>query len=291
MSRPVGTAAAPPADASRVAAIRNSLDLKDKGAVEAFGERARREVTASVERLLSEVRTRDVIESGEIVTRAADLLDPLDPAALIPKGGLSDLFSGRKVRLDRFRSRFDGAGRSLEDYADDLKERAERLARKSQALNNLHEQARTFILELDAYLEAGRLRLAEAAGAANEKLAENAERLTHRLAELETVRRAAVEQLPLVRVVQNIDAPISEAVDDAIAAIGHWRSDWSDRLGMQLDRRTRIRPDEVGLADAKSSLGQALHSVQSALAEARARRSDVEEHMDRAAKACRAAKS
>ncbi|MBS0294794.1 MAG: toxic anion resistance protein [Proteobacteria bacterium] len=287
MSRPVGSVAAPPADASRVAAIRNSLDLRDKAACEGFGERAKREVVAGVDRLLSEVRTRDVIESSELLKNASGALDPLDPQDLIPKGGLSGLFSGREARLSRFRSRFDGAGRSLQDFAADLKERGERLARKAQALNHLHEQARTFILELDAYLEAGRAKLVEAVG--QEKLAENAERLKTRLAELEQVRRAAVEQLPLVRMVQNIDAPISESVEQATAAIARWRADWSDRLGMQLDKRVRIRPDGAGLNQAKAELGQALGAVQAVLAEARARRAEAEEHMDRAARACRAA--
>ena len=288
MSRSVGSAAAPPADASRVAAIRNSLDLKDRSAVEVFGERAKREVVASVERLLAEVRTRDVIESSELLRNASGALDPLDPQDLIPKGGLSGLFAGRQARLIRFRSRFEGAGRSLEDFAADLKERGDRLARKAQALNHLHEQARGFILELDAYLEAGRARLAEAAG--QDRLAENAEKLKARMAELDAVRRAAIEQLPLVRMEQNIDAPISEAVEQATAAIGRWRADWSDRLGIKRDKRTRIRPDEIGLAGAKTDLGKALSHVHAALAEARARRAEAEEEMDRVAKACRSAK-
>ena len=57
--------ATPPADASRVAAIRNSLDLDDAEAVAAFGERARLEVAATVQRILAEVRSAEALEAAD----------------------------------------------------------------------------------------------------------------------------------------------------------------------------------------------------------------------------------
>lgn len=278
--------AAPAADAARVAAIRNNLDLKDKGSIETFGERARREVVASVDRLVSEVRTRDLIEAGEILRHAIETVGDLDPARLKPSG-LSAMFGGRGSRLSWFRGRFEAASRSLEDLADDLKERADRVERKTQALNNLHEQARTFILELDAYLEAGRARHAEVGQGASEKQVEGAERLVKRLTDLRASRATAIEELPLVRIIQNVDTPLADIMNGAIAAMTRWRDDWSDRLGVKLDKRMRIRPDEVGLAQSKAQLIDALKAADAALAEARARRAEAEELMDSAAKRVR----
>ncbi|NEX92240.1 toxic anion resistance protein, partial [Caulobacter sp. 17J65-9] len=149
------------ADASRVAAIRNSLDLNDAEAVVLFGERARREVTASTERLLAEVRGRDVAESAEILKRAAKTIDALDASTLEARG----LFASHAGRLKKFRAGFEEAAAMIEGLEGDLKERAERLSHKVKALNALHDQAKTFILELDAYLDAGRAGLTEAAKA------------------------------------------------------------------------------------------------------------------------------
>jgi uncharacterized protein YaaN involved in tellurite resistance len=280
--------AAPPADAARVAAIRNSLDLKDKGSIDSFGERARREVVASAERLVSEVRTRDLIEAGEIIRHAIETVGELEPARLTPTG-MAAMFGGRRQRLGWFRGRFETVGHVIDDLASDLKERADRIERKTQALNHLHEQARTFILELDAYIEAGRGRRAEMGQGASEKQLEGAERLGHRVEDLSAGRAAAIEELPLVRIVQNIDAPLGETMNGALDALSRWRSDWSDRLGLKLEKRARVRPDEHGMAHAKAELIEALKAADRTLAEARARRSETEELMDAAARRVRAA--
>lgn len=286
--------AAPKADASRVASIRNSLNLTDASAVEAFGERARREVTAGVDRLAAEVRSRDITDAIEILKHAQGLIDALDPSSLTPGGGLAALVNGREARLERFRRQFESASKQLEGLNGDLMERAERLDRKAGSLNHLHDQAKTFILELDAYLEAARLRIGElshldaaSAPKADRQQLDGAERLQKRLAELETVRRAAVEQLPLVRIVQNVDGPLHGVMEAAVNAVKAWRSDWSERLGMHLGRNVRVRPDEVGLAQSKAALTSAMQRAVADLGEAKGRRSEAEEQMDVAARTAR----
>jgi uncharacterized protein YaaN involved in tellurite resistance len=283
MSNTVGAPVAPQADASRVAAIRNSLDLKD---VEGFGEKARRAVGASVERLHAEVKTRDLSDLSDVLRRAGDAVQALEPALLTPTG-MAAMFGGRKRRLNWFRNRFDQASRSLDNLTTELRDRAQKIERKTQSLNTLHEQARSFILELDAHLEAGRVRGAEALAQGTDKAAEAAARLKRRIGDLEGMRLKAVQQLPLVRMVQNVDAPVGDAVEHAAAAIAAWKTDWSERLGLQLDPRARIRPDEGGLAEAKSKLLASLDAIEKALAEARARRSEAESELEQAAKSAK----
>ncbi len=275
--------AAPRADASRVAAVRNSLDLKDRGALETFGERARREVVASIERLLAEVRTRDITEAGEILREMSGVISGLETSGLTPKSGMGGMFDSREGRLDRFRSRFDSQWKVLKGLCDDLTERGDRMTRRVASLNTLHEQTRTFVLELDAYLDAGRTRAQETMAAP----ADNLERFQARLAELGEVRLAAISQLPLVRRVQNTDAPLGEAVKAPVAVLQRWRADWIDRLGMRLERGVRIRPDEAGLEAARAEALKALAAAQDVIAEARARRGEAESAMDAAAKTVR----
>ncbi len=268
MSRSVGAVAAPPADASRVAAIRNSLDIKDKSAIDGFGERARREVGAGIERLHAEMRTRDLADMSDLLKRAADVVKGLEPAMLTPTG-MAAMFGGRARRLAWFRSRYEAAAQTLDAMTNDLRARAAQVEKRSQSLNHLHEQARAFILELDAHLEAGKARGADLAS-------ETADRLGARLSELEALRTRAVRQLPLVRMVQNIDAPAGQIVDHAAAAMAAWKADWADRLGMHLDSRAKLRPDQGGLDLAKADLIKALDSADATLGEARARRGEAE---------------
>ena len=160
------TIAAPAADAARVAAIRNNLDLNDAGEIAAFGERACRDVAASVERIAVEVRNGDLAEALDVLAKAREAISRLDPSELEPRGGLDSLFNGRTARLHRFRKAYDSAGASVQADAVAVDERRQQVERRIGVLNGLHEHARSFILELDAYLEAGRQRLAAARAAA-----------------------------------------------------------------------------------------------------------------------------
>lgn len=272
--------ATPPADASRVAAIRNSLDLNDAEAVAAFGERARLEVAASVQRILAEVRSAEVAEASDQLRKTAELIAGKDPARLTVRGPMR-LFVGRRKRLARFAAEFQDAAALVATLAGDLGEGAERLARRSAALDRLHSQAKTFILELDAYVDAGRLAKAGARAPSGEAI----ETLDERLAALTGARRCAVEQLSLVRLVQNVDTPLAEALAHAAGAARRWVADWTDLLGLTPERRgKRIRPDDVALYETKAQALEGLAAPTTAVVEARRRRGDAEGQMEQAAR-------
>lgn len=280
MSAELKAIATPPADASRVAAIRNSVNLRDREALSAFGERARLEVAASVQRILAEVRSAEAAEATDLLRHAAELIEARDPARL-QVGGLARLFTGRRRRLAAFRTEFQDAVAVLDTVSGDLGERAERLARRASVLDRLHEQARTFILELDAYLDAGR----QAVATAREDAAEARRVIEARLETLTVARRCAIEQLSLVRVVQNVDAPTADALAAAVRAARRWAADWTELLGLSAERRgKRMRPDIVALYETKALALEGLVAPTAALAEARLRRLDAESEMEQAAR-------
>jgi uncharacterized protein YaaN involved in tellurite resistance len=272
--------ASPPADPSRVAAIRNSLDLDDAEAVAAFGERARLEVAATVQRILAEVRCAEAQAAAEQLRKATEIIAAADPLRLEVRG-LMRLFVGRRKRLARFKAEFQHTAALVEALAGDLSEGGERLARRSVALDRLHGQAKTFILELDAYLDAGRL----AKAGARERSAAAIETLDERLEALAAARRCAIEQLSLVRVVQNVDAPLSDALSEAARAARRWVTDWTELLGLTPERRRkRIRPDAVALCETKALTLEGLTAPSAAVAEVRRRRADAESEMEQAAR-------
>lgn len=277
--------AAPAADASRVAAIRNKLDLRSASEIAGFGERARKDVLAGIERLLTEVRTNPPGDAADRLKGAQGRIEKLDPGELEPRGGLDNLFNGRTARLHRFRRAFDGAGLALQELAVELDARAEKIERQSGALNGLHEQARALILEMDAYLDAGRARLAEARAAVGDAAAEPtpADRLAARLDELNRARSAALQQLPLVRVVQNAEAFLAEDLGRARASLDAWRTSWSELLGM--GQGDRVRPHIPALAESKLKAVQAIGRTLAGLADHNARRADGETRMKAAAAA------
>ena len=77
--------AAPAADASRVAAIRNKLDLRSPSDIAGFGERARKDVLAGIERLLAEVRANPLGDAADRLKGAQGRIEKLDPSELEPR--------------------------------------------------------------------------------------------------------------------------------------------------------------------------------------------------------------
>jgi uncharacterized protein YaaN involved in tellurite resistance len=302
--------ASPAADASRVAAIRNKLDLSDTDAVAGFGEPARKGVLAGIERFLVEVRNNPVGDAVERLNSARARLESLDPSELEPRGGFDSLFNGRSARLHRFRRAFESVAAEFDVLAAEMGARVQKIGQQSEALNGLHEQARTLILELDAYLDAGRARLADArsaaaaepqvqpqadpaasaavdAAAANPAMlmpapkVSSAERLAGRLDDLDRARSATLQQLPLARVVQNADAFLADDLARVGAILAAWRKAWSDLLG--IGRGDRARPHMPALAEAKLNAVQSLGRVTAALDDQGARRSEAEVRMKTAA--------
>lgn len=294
--------AAPAADAARVAAIRNNLNLDDRAGVAGFGEAARKALLAGAERLAAEIKGADLKGARDRLNAAQEKIEKLDPSDLEPRGGLDNIFNGRVARLHRFRRAYEHAGQAVADLAADLEARAKAMAARSDALNGLHEQARALILELDAYLEAGRARLAEAkvsalasvaeaplAGAATEVLGNEetrpaavadlspAERLAARLADLDRARSAALRQLPLVRVVQNADAFLVDDLARGRAALAEWRAAWGEMLG--IGRGDKIRPHIPALAESKRAAVDAIRGVLKGLSSGEARRGEAQARM------------
>lgn len=284
--------AAPAADAGRVASIRNTIDLTDATALAVFGERARREVIGCVDRVLSEVRGSDLVEADALLVQAERLPAELDLAPLYKK----TLFGNGKRRA-RLLERFRQVGLTLEGVAQGLRERADRLRRKTAVLDGLHAQAKQFVLELDAYLDAGRVAVASAprtlapVGEENAPVVqvapvEQTGTLVRRLDDLAAVRAGAIRELALVRVIQNVDAPMAERLSAVADAIDGWRKDWRELLGVDQPKR-KIRPDRTMLDQTRADLLAAIGLARAPMAEERGRRDETERAMQSHAQSAR----
>lgn len=284
--------AAPAADPGRVASVRNTIDLTDAAALAVFGDRARRDVIACVDRLLAEVRGSDVSDCDKMLVQADQAVRGVDVAPLARKG-----WFGAGDRRRTVKARFDTADGTLDALSHDLSDRLARMRRRAETLEGLHEQAKTCILELDAYLDAGRAAIAgapktlAAVGEENAPVVQIAPvmqtgTLSRRLDDLAAVRLAAIRQLPLVRLVQNVDAPLAERLAKATDAIRTWRKDWRELLGYATPHK-KIRPDFVALEDTRRACLEALDAVRRPLSEERARREEAERRMQEHAQTVR----
>ena len=265
-----------PVDLARVEAIRAGLTPSAD-----FAEDARAAVAACIDRLRADARSGELTECSALLTHLKSRLDPLDPKALVPRGGLAGLFDGHGKRLKSFRLAFTEAGRAISDTAAELSEKLAAVERKHGVLDQLIEDSRKAVETLNAHVVAGRAWLA-AQPAPGEGEADPAAEFRSRVDALAGTAAVAVRQLPLVRAIQNSEGRTVDALRRAIDGLADWRKGWTAGLGLEGKRPRRIRPDAVALWRDREAVSGKLKAAEGEVAESRTRRSDVERRLEAA---------
>lgn len=100
------------ASPGEVARIENGIDIRDRAAISVFGDRAQQAVSDYADKILSQIRNRDLGDTGTLLTDIIMKAKNLDPASLKEEGFLSNLFSSFKARLERFQGEVRGCRRA-----------------------------------------------------------------------------------------------------------------------------------------------------------------------------------
>jgi len=215
------------ADPAEVARIEEAIAIDDRAGITVYGDGAQRAVTDFADRILSEIKNKDIGEAGKLLTDILLKAKKLDPASLKEKGFLGGLFGNMQARLERFKEEFQDVAEQIDRIDLQLDQHKDTLRRDIAILDDMHEQTKASILKLDAYVQAGKNFIerfrnedlakfkaaAEAAtGAASgggmleaqtyqDKL-QALDRLEKRVFYLQQARQLGIQQLPQIRIVQ-----------------------------------------------------------------------------------------
>jgi len=232
---PVQAAEPIKADPQALARIRSEISLDDRAKISTFGDRAQRNVTGYADRILAQTRNKDIGETGELLAQIVMKAKRLDPASIEKEGLLQRLFGGMKAQVEKFRLRFDDVAGQIDAIAVELDKRREGLRRDIAMLDDLHEETKASITDLETYIAAGKAFAAEfrmgqlaALKARAEEAAKAGEgaglmeaqefrdaeqaldRLEKRVFYLEQARQIGIQQLPQIRIVQASDETLME---------------------------------------------------------------------------------
>ena len=222
-----------PADASAVARIKSEIDISDRSRLVTFGERAQRSVVEFADRILAQTQNRELGATGKLLSDVLAKARGLDPADLKDKGFLARLFSSAEARLRRFTERFNDVASQIDRIGLDLDRNKEVLRRDIALLDELFEQTKTALGQLDAHIAAGKGfaddfrggRLVEMqksaggqSGSSEAVLAAQSyqdalqalDRLEKRIFYLQQARQIGIQQLPQIRIVQSGDETLIE---------------------------------------------------------------------------------
>ncbi|MDL2407840.1 toxic anion resistance protein [Rhizobium calliandrae] len=256
---PTSNAALPvvTADPAEIARIGDTIDLNDRAGISVYGDRAQQSVSDYSDRILREVRNRDLGEVGKLLTDIIIKSKRLDPASLKDEGFLSRMFSSFKARLERFKEEFEDVAGQIDRIGLELDRHKDTLRRDIALLDDLHEETKQSILKLDAYVEAGktfaerfrsvelpRLKTAADAAAANpgggmleaqtyQDSLQALDRLEKRVFYLQQARQLGIQQLPQIRIVQAGDETLIENLQATSAlTVPAWKQKMVILLGL-----------------------------------------------------------
>src|SRR5262245_42648462 len=144
------------ADPGEVARIADAIDVTDRAAISVYGDRAQQSVTEYADKILSQVRNKDLGNTGQLLTDIILKAKNLDPASLKEGGFLSNLFSSFKARLERFKEQYEDVASQIDRVGLELDRHEGILRRDIAGLDDLHEETKESIVRLDAYVQAGK---------------------------------------------------------------------------------------------------------------------------------------
>lgn len=220
-------------DVAEVARIRSTIDISDRAQLVTFGEGAQRSVVAYADKILAQTRNKDLGGTGKLLVDIIEKAKGLDPASLKEGGFLSRMFSSIEARVRRFAAQFEDVAGQIDGIAIVLDQHKEGLKRDIAILDDLHEETRSAIASLDAYIAAGKkfdetfragelIQLKSEADSFKDQpdgimkaqsyqdATQALDRLEKRIFYLQQARQIGIQQLPQIRVIQAGDETLIE---------------------------------------------------------------------------------
>lgn len=261
-SQTTASATPPPVDQAALDRIRAEIQLGDRARISTYGDRAQRSVTSYADKILAQTRNRELGDTGKLLSEVIMKARRLDPAALADEGFLGKLFGGAKAQVEKFKARYDDVAGQIDAVSIELDKKRETLRRDIAMMDDLHEETRASILDLETYIAAGqqfaadfrasdlpalKARADEAAArgdgqglmeaqAYNDAL-QALDRLEKRVFYLQQARQIGIQQLPQIRIVQASDETLMEQLQASTRlTIPLWKQKMVLLLGLNRQR-------------------------------------------------------
>lgn len=258
--------------------IRSEISIADRAKITTYGDRAQRAATGYADKVLAETRNKELGDTGRLLTDVILKAKKLDPSALQDEGFFGKLFGGMRAQVERFKARFDDVAGQIDAVSIEIDKRREGLRRDIAMLDQLHEETKASINELEAYIAAGKQFVeqyranelaqlkerADAAAAAGQgaglmeaqeyKDAQQAlDRLEKRVFYLQQARQISIQQLPQIRIVQSSDETLMEQLQASTRlTIPLWKQQMVLALG--LNRQNEALELQKSVTDATNEM-------------------------------------
>ena len=228
-----------------------TIDLTNPDHVMLYGADAQKKISGFADTVLSNVKTGDTGEVGDMLTKLVTELKGFNAAGEKPKG-LRGLFFGAKQQISTIQAKYEDVSKNVEGIAGNLEEHQVQLLKDVAMFNKLYDMNLAYFHELTMYIVAGEQRLKEVretdlvklqeiaaksgdamdAQKAND-LAAQCDRFEKKLHDLKLTRQISMQMAPQIRLLQNNNSLLVERIQSTLVnTLPLWKNQMVLALGL-----------------------------------------------------------
>ena len=227
------------------------IDITNSQMVLQYGAASQKKLSDFSETALSRVKTKDMGETGELITNLISELQGFDAATEQPKG-IFGFFKKTSNSIEQLKTRYDSADKNVERIKAQLEDHQVTLMKDITMLDKMYELNLVYFKELTMYILAGKKKLEQVRNtdlkAAQEKaqrtqlpedaqaardLADLCDRFEKKLYDLELTRNVSIQMGPQIRLIQSNDTMMAEKIQTTIVnTIPLWKNQMVLALGI-----------------------------------------------------------
>ena len=235
-----------------VEAFAEQIDLMNQDHVMLYGSDAQKKVSSFADSILESVKTVDMGDVGDTLTKLIGELKGFESATEKPKG-LRALFTSSKQQIATLKAKYDDVAGNVDAIAGSLQKHQVQLLKDIAMFDQLYDLNMTYFHELTMYIVAGEKRLqkvretdlkelraaAEKSGDAMDAqkandLAAQCDRFEKKLYDLKLTRQISMQMAPQIRLLQNNNSILVERIQSTLVnTLPLWKNQMVLALGLE----------------------------------------------------------
>ncbi len=234
----------------KVEGYKEKINLSDTNMVIQYGVPAQNKLSSFSEQVLSQVRTKDMGEPGEVLASLSNNLRDFDDT--INKKSFFGLFDSLKKRVNRIKSEYSKVEKNIVGIGLQLEKYNQTLLKDIHLFDRLYEENKEYFREISLFIIAGEEKIkemhelvlpqmkAEAEQSQDQQLAQayrdmeqQVNRFEKKVHDLKLSRMISLQLAPQIRLVQNNSAALTDKIQSTIAnTLPLWKNQMVLSLGL-----------------------------------------------------------
>ncbi|MBO6101569.1 MAG: toxic anion resistance protein [Spirochaetaceae bacterium] len=252
-----------PEEIAQIEAFSKQIDLSNSSAILNYGVGAQRKLSSFAEKALEGVRTKDMGEAGNMITKLNTELRNLDFDD--NDKGLKGLFKKGANKLATLKAKYSKIETNINEITTELEKHEIMLLKDIAMLDQMYEANLAYFKELSMYIAAGKKKLEETrntelvslqnkakeTGLAEDvqaatDLAGMCDRFEKKITDLQITRTIALQTAPQIRTVQGSNTQMAEKIQSTIVnVIPLWKNQMVIAIGVEHSKQAAKAQREV----------------------------------------------